>query len=265
MRILTETWWSESVGREKSITVVLPAAYSSTRRPYPVLYLLHGYGGNRRTWLLCPDLAAQLAAGDLVLVLPESGRSWLINDARGRRYEDYLTDEVVPYVDSHFNTAASRSGRAIAGFSMGGAAAFFLTMRHAGVFSVAGSNSGAFEAPLREGDPYHRYRSDPGLLMPTTAEHERVWGPVGSEVRRTYHPERLLSQLSPAPPVQMYLDVGLGDYARMIAMNRNMRGALAEHGIRHEYRERPGGHDLEFVNAGLPHLFGFVRAHLAVS
>lgn len=265
LRVLTETWWSESVGREKSITVVLPAGYSPARRPYGVLYLLHGFGGNRRTWLQRPDLATQLAAGDLVVVLPESGRSWLINDARGRRYEDYLLREVVPFVDDRFNTAARRSGRAIAGFSMGGACAFFLTMRHTDVFSVAASNSGAFEAPLRAGDPYHRYRSDPGLLMPTVAEHDRVWGPVGSEVRRRYDPARLVSEWGPAPPVRLSFDVGLGDYARMIEMNRNMHGALTAHGIPHEYRERPGGHDWAFVDAGLPQLFAFVRTHLAVS
>lgn len=261
MNILTETWWSDAVGREKSITVVLPPGYSSAGRPFPVLYLLHGYGGNRWTWLRRADLATQLAAGHLMAVLPESGRSWLINDVRGRRYEDYLVNEVVTYVDDHFNTAAHRAGRAIAGFSMGGACALFHTLRHGDLFSLAGSNSGAFEAPLREGDPYRHHRSDRRLAMPTTREHERVWGPVGSEVRRTYNPYRLLGTREPAP-VHLYLDIGLDDHARMISMNRNMRDALVAHSIPHEYRERPGGHDWEFVNSGLPRLFAFVRAHL---
>ena len=65
-------------------------------------------------------------------------------------------------------------------------------------------------------------------------------------------------------PINVYLDVGLDDYDRMIAMNRNMRDALTAHGVPHEYHERPGGHDWHFVNSGVPRLFAFVRRHLPV-
>src|SRR5437764_13570115 len=130
MNIRTETWHSSSIGREKSVTVALPPTYSANGRPFPVLYLLHGYGGNRHTWLRCVDLEAHLAGGRLITVFPECGRFWFINDAGGRRYENYLIDEVVPYVDERFNTVARREGRAIGGFSMGGASAVFQALRH---------------------------------------------------------------------------------------------------------------------------------------
>lgn len=262
MNILTETWWSDSIGRWKSVSVALPPTYSPTGSPFPVLYLLHSYAGNRKSWLRCPNLAAQVAAHGIVLVLPESGRSWLINDARGRRYEDYLVNEVVPYVDMHFNTAACRTRRAIAGFSMGGACALFQALRHSDLFSVVSSNSGAFEAPLREGDPYRRYRANRQLMVPTTCDHERVWGPPNSEVRRTYNPYRLLTNRDLTAPISIYADVGLSDYERIISMNRNMRDALLAHAIPCEYRERPGGHDWEFVNSGIPEIFSFVGDHL---
>ena len=264
MEIVTETWWSPSIGRRKSINVGLPPGYSPTGRPYPVLYLLHGFGGNRTTWLTCPNLTAEADAGRMILVFPESGRSWLINDARGRRYEDYFAEEVVGHVDAHFNTVASRGGRAVAGFSMGGACALIHALRHGDLFSVVGSHAGAFEAPRREGDPYHRFRSDRSLLMPTVRDHERVWGPVGSEIRRAYDPFHLLDTRAQDHPLGVYLDVGLDDYARMITMNRNMAAALSSHLVSHEYRERTGGHDWEFVDAGLPALFDFVRGSVTV-
>ncbi|MEO3812923.1 alpha/beta hydrolase-fold protein [Sphaerisporangium sp. B11E5] len=262
MKTLTETWWSDAIGRRKSVTVALPPGYSPDGPPFPVLYLLHPYGGDRRSWLRCQDLASHVAMGQIILVLPESGRYWLINDAGGRRYEDYLVDEVVRYVDRHFNTFAHRGGRAIAGFSMGGACALFQALRHGDLFSVAASNSGAFEAPLRVGDPYARYRDDTRLMMPTTRDHERVWGPPGSATRETYDPYRLLAARDRGLPLSVYLDVGLDDYDRVISMNRNMRDALSAHSVPHEYRERRGGHDWEFVAAGLGTLFGFVRDHL---
>jgi len=262
MKVLTETWRSASIGREKTVTVVLPPTYSAVGKPFPVLYMLHGFGGNRTTWLQCEDLASVVDSGELIVVFPESGRSWFINDARGRRYEDYLVDEVVGHVDGHFNTVTSRNGRGIGGFSMGGAAALYQALLHGDLFSVVCSNSGAFEAPLREGDPYDGLRGDRRLAIPTTRDHERVWGPVGSEVRRRYDPYRLIRNRDTEHPVEIFFDVGLDDYPRMIAMNRRTRDALSAASLPHHYRERSGGHDLDFVNAGLPDLFAFARSRL---
>jgi putative tributyrin esterase len=259
MRILTRTWRSTALGRDKSVTVVLPPGYSGGGPPMPVLYLLHSFGGNRTSWLRCASFLEQAAAGGMIVVLPESGRSWLINDHRGRRYEDYLVGEVVGYVDEHFHTVRERDGRALAGFSMGGACALFHGLRHVDVYATVASCSGAFEAPLREGDPYMAYRDNQRLMMPNVRDHERVWGPPGSPTRRRYDPYRLLSTARPAGSLSVYLEVGLDDFERMIAMNRNMRDALARHGLPPEYRERPGGHDWAFVDAGLGELFGFVR------
>ncbi|MFC4909669.1 alpha/beta hydrolase [Actinomadura gamaensis] len=262
MKVLTETWRSASIGRKKAVTVVLPPGYSATGRPFPVLYLLHGFGGDRTTWLRCGRLPGLVDSGRLILVFPESGRSWFINDARGRRYEDHLVGEVVPEIDARFNTVASRDGRGVGGFSMGGAAALFQALRHGGVFSVVCSSAGAFEAPLREGDPYERFRSDRNLAMPTVRDHERVWGPPGSEVRRRYDPYALIRNRDAGRPLAVRLDVGLDDYDRMIAMNRRTRDALSAAAVPHEYEERPGGHDWEFVDAGLPRLFAFAHDHL---
>lgn len=262
MKVVTETWRSAAIGREKTVNVVLPPKYSPTGRAFPVLYLLHGFGGNRNTWLQCRDLSTVVDSAGLILVLPESGRSWFINDARGRRYEDYLVDEVVGHVDDHFNTVRSRDGRGIGGFSMGGAAALCQALRHGELFSVVCSNAGAFEAHLREGDPYQHLRDGRRLAMPTTRDHERVWGPVGSAVRREYDPFRAVRERDAKYPIEVHLDVGLDDYPRMIGMNRRMRETLSSCSVAHRYRERPGGHDWEFVNAGLPDLFAFARSRL---
>ncbi|OKJ28022.1 esterase [Streptomyces sp. CB02366] len=259
MRMVTQTRWSEALEREKSVTVVLPPSYTSHGKPFPVLYLLHSYGGNRRSWLNCPTLTACVTGHRMILVLPESGRYWLINDVAGRRYEDYLVRDVVRQVDGEFNTVASSAGRAVAGFSMGGATAVFQALRHPDLFSVAGSHSGAFEAPLRVGDPYAAHRADRRLMMPTVKDHERVWGPVGSAVRRTYDPGRLLAERDPKALLRVYADVGLNDHERMILMNRRMRDALITHTVDHVYGERAGGHDWQFVDAGLHQLFGFVQ------
>ncbi|MFI6025505.1 alpha/beta hydrolase [Amycolatopsis magusensis] len=260
--VLAETWFSPALNRAKRVHVVLPADHRDGRS-YPVLFLLHGYGGDRGTWLRNTGLLRHAAALGLIVVLPESGRRWFINDHQGYRYEDYLVHELVPAVDRAFPVHGGRAGRGIAGFSMGGAAAVFQALRHPSVFAAAASLGGAFGAPLRAGDPYAAHRGEPGLLMPTVASHERVWGAPGSATRLGYHPGELLDRYDRSLPVGLYVDVGADDYDRVLRMNRRMREALRERGIEHEYHERPGGHDWAYVAGALPPALDFVRRRLA--
>ncbi|GAB3878484.1 hypothetical protein GCM10029964_029200 [Kibdelosporangium lantanae] len=189
--VVTESWFSPALDRSKRVNIMLPPGYTEGTRSYPVLFLLHGYGGNRDTWLRNTSTLAEI---DLIVVCPESGRRWFINDHAGHRYEDYLVRELVDRVDAHYRTT---SRRGIAGFSMGGAAAVFQALRHPEVFTLAASLAGAFGAPLRTGDPYSAFRDDPTLLMPTVESHELVWGPPGSPTRQEYAPEALLDRYSP--------------------------------------------------------------------
>ncbi|MFD4529071.1 alpha/beta hydrolase [Streptomyces sp. NPDC058470] len=261
-RVLTLRLPSRVLGRDKSINVVLPGGYREHGPPHPVCYLLHGYGGGKDTWLANTRLVELLRHSRTVVVLPQSGRRWLINDHAGMRYEDHVVDELVPAVDERFNTLAHRSGRAVGGFSMGGATALFLGLRHHALFGVVASYAGAFEAPLRVGDPYARFRADPGFVMPSVAGHERVWGPPGSETRRRYDPYRLIGQVDPTTAPALYLDIGTEDYDRMRAMNRRVRDALLARGHPVEYHERPGGHDWQFVDRALPASLDFVERRL---
>lgn len=261
-RVLALRRPSRVLGREKGVNVVLPGGYSEHGPPHPVLYLLHGYGGGKDTWLVNTRLVDLLQDSRTVVVLPQSGRRWFINDHAGLRYEDHFVHELVPAIDERFNTLAHRSGRAVGGFSMGGATALFLGLRHRAVFGAVASHAGAFEAPLRVGDPYARFRADPGFAMPSVDSHERVWGPPGSETRHRYDPYRLIGQGATTPAPALYLDIGTEDYDRMRAMNHRVRDALLARGHQVEYHERPGGHDWWFVDHALPASLGFVERHL---
>ncbi|HEU5471253.1 MAG TPA: alpha/beta hydrolase-fold protein [Actinophytocola sp.] len=262
--ILTLGRPSRVLGRDKRFNVLLPGGYTDSGPGLPVLYLLHGYGGGRDTWLTNTSLAELVGDHRLIVVLPESGRRWFINDHAGLRYEDYFVTELVATVDEEFNTVAGAWARGIGGFSMGGASALFLALRHHGLFGVVAAHAGGFEAPLRAGDPYAEHRSAPGFVMPTVDSHERVWGPPGSATRRSYDPYRLIREWT-GPPPALYLDVGTGDYDRVVRMNRGVRTALRNRGWAVEYHERPGGHDWNFVASALPWSLDFVARHLATT
>lgn len=259
-----DTWESHSstLGCAKRVTVLVPASSAPAATEMLVLYLLHGFGGTRETWLRGTRLLEHLEGTGLMVVLPESGRRWFINDHRGFRYEDYLLGELLPFVESAYDCLAGPGLRAIGGFSMGGAAALMQALRHPGMFSVVASHAGAFEAPLREGDPYAHLRDARGFAIPSVAAHERVWGPTGSLVRRRYDLYSLVAGLPAGPRPAVYADVGTQDYPRIIEMNHRMVQALRRVGIATEFHERPGAHDISYIDRALPFSLAFVAERL---
>jgi putative tributyrin esterase len=259
----TVSWKSTVLGRTKQLSVLLPPGHApGSGTSYPTLYLLHGWGGNRDTWVTHTELIRLVEPLGLIVVMPESGRRWLINDCRNNRYEDYLLDEVIPFAERTLGSKPDRGARAIAGFSMGGATAVMHTLRHPDVFGVAASLGGAFEAASRIGDPYADVRLDPEMFMPEEADHNRTWGPPGSETRLEYDPFRLMSLLGQRHPAALYVDVGIDDHPRILGGNRRLHEGLGALGVEHRYTERPGAHAWEYIRDALPEMLLFVAGCL---
>jgi S-formylglutathione hydrolase FrmB len=230
-----------SLGRTKTARVIVPTGSPPGNRKR-TCYLLHAFGGSRLAWPHHLDLSAADPGADLLFVFPESGRRWFINDCMGRRYEDYLVDDLVPAIDAEFPTDRRSGSRIVGGFSMGAATAVYLSLRHPDVFSSSFSYAGAFYASRREGDPYSDLRPN-GCMMPTEEEHNRVWGPPGSSVRSAYDPDRLIADaVRRGATPEIIIEVGIGDHPRVVEQNRRMHAALAAAGIAHEYLELPGDH-----------------------
>src|SRR5687768_8735646 len=100
--------------------------------------------------------------------------------------------------------------------------------------------------------------------MPTEADHISVWGPLDSEVRNEYDPY-LVIKLRRPDGLRIYLDIGMDDFPRMIQMNQAFHQALTATGLPHEYYERGGAHDLDYVGAALPSSTEFLARVFAES
>jgi enterochelin esterase-like enzyme len=147
----------------RRLPVLLPPAYDPSRR-YPALYGLAGFLGrgammlNDRAWglTLQERLDRLYAAGvpHAIVVLSDCftgmGGSQYLNSPALGRYEDYLTQEIVPYVDGRYATIASREGRGVFGKSSGGYGALIMGMRHPDLFGAVACHSGdmAFDLSL---------------------------------------------------------------------------------------------------------------------
>lgn len=134
--------------------VYLPPGYASSGLQYPVLYVLHGGGGDQADWVTFGQIQAILDrayAADpsraVIAVMPD-GRSgqWYDYEDRSFLIETYVIDHLVPYVDRHFRTITDRTGRGVVGLSNGGYGAIHLAGKRPDLFVTAGgmsSNLGA--------------------------------------------------------------------------------------------------------------------------
>src|SRR5688500_18915911 len=88
-RLREETVNSAAIGRPMKYRVLLPEAYASSLRRYPVLYLLHGLGGNYTDWTMRSNLAEYTRTLPLIVVMPDGENQWYTNAADGNaRFED---------------------------------------------------------------------------------------------------------------------------------------------------------------------------------
>lgn len=135
------------------VRILLPANYQTDpARPYPVLYLLHGGAGQWSDWSSADGSVKSIVAAspfDGIVVMPEGGRAGWYSNWRGQtdgrfapQWEDFHIRQLVPWIDANFNTIESRSGRGVAGLSMGGLGALMYAGRFPGTFSRLGVFSG---------------------------------------------------------------------------------------------------------------------------
>ncbi|MBI5301516.1 MAG: hypothetical protein HY868_05215 [Chloroflexi bacterium] len=154
---------SATLQQDRRILIYLPPGYNAqSQRRYPVLYMLHGWGGFNLTnsteweqWGLKDRAEELMLSGKiqpLIIVqpdgfMPDSSNSLFFNHGPGtdgKPWGDYIWRDVVNYVDANYRTLARRESRAIGGFSFGGQGALSLSLTHPEVFQVVGAHSPSF-------------------------------------------------------------------------------------------------------------------------
>jgi enterochelin esterase-like enzyme len=148
---------SKTVGTTRKMQVYTPPGYSKDKK-YPVLYLLHGIGGDETEWQrLCnPNniLDNLLAEGKIVpmIVVMPNGRAQKNDRAEGdvfrsapafANFERDLLDDVIPAIEARYSVQADREHRALAGLSMGGGQSLNFGLAHLDTFAWVGGFSSA--------------------------------------------------------------------------------------------------------------------------
>lgn len=249
---------STTDARSRALVVVprdyeRPGQTAQDTRRYPVVYLLHGFGGHYMRYhekltefgRSLTDLADRFG---VILVMPDAGCcSWYIDapaDVPGAadwQYETILIKHVIPEIDARYRTWAERSGRSVTGISMGGHGALFLAARHPELFAAASSMSGVLD--LRE-------TLNPRPLaerIGTFEQHRRRW----TELSVLAHADRFVGQ-----DLALFVDCGWDD--PFIWSNRALHDKLMRLNVAHDYIERPGKHEWKYWINALPYHLQFL-------
>src|SRR5688572_21314673 len=134
---------------ERTIYVYLPPSYSSSKKRYPVVYYLPGYGDSSVIGFRLPgDMDSLIESGqvnEMIMVVAggdsKMGGSFYVNSPVTGNWEDFIVKDLVSFVDSHFRTLRQAEARGITGHSMGGFGALNIAMHHPDVFGAVYSMS----------------------------------------------------------------------------------------------------------------------------
>jgi enterochelin esterase-like enzyme len=231
-QVVEEDLYSPTLDLHTTYRVMLPAGYDGGSRRYPVLYMLHGVAGDSSEWqsiglLEAADRMIQRGEIDpLLIVLPNGGANYWVNHASGRRWADYVVDDVVRQIDREYRTVASPRGRAIGGLSMGGEGAMRIAMTHPGTFGAAAAHSPSLRTAFDQFAP----------------ELQEIFGDEAAW--RAATPLWLVIDTDAAYGINLSLDVGEDDPWR--ANVELLHDRMEARGIAHRFDVLPGEHGAEY-------------------
>lgn len=153
---ITVSYYSSTLGIMRNADVILPYGYTASSS-YPVLYMLHGMGGNNKSWsdmgvkYIVQNLHYENNVPDMIVVCVDcfvstADQSEVAFTEMGRAYDrvEYeIINDLMPYVNANYSTKTGRSNTAVAGYSLGGRGALAIGFKHQDMFGYIGAFSAA--------------------------------------------------------------------------------------------------------------------------
>ncbi|NLZ20218.1 MAG: esterase [Bacteroidales bacterium] len=233
---VSKVWYpSATAGFDRRLTVYTPAGYETSKTKYPVLYVLHGIGGDEDAWVtqgratqILDNLIARGQAKPMIVVFTNGNISEeaapLENSTGYTRPTMSLPQtmegtfesafpEIVKFIDSRYRTIAKKQSRAICGLSMGGFHTLYITLNNPDMFNY----SGMFSAAIGTGSEGR-------------ATHKEIYENIDGKLA-TYFSRK---------PALLWIGIGSSDF--LIQANNDFRKKLDAAGYPYEYMETDGGH-----------------------
>lgn len=243
---ISKVWYqSPALDTYRRMYVYTPPGYDSGSDKYPVLYLLHGAGGDEDAWsalgranYILDNLIAEGKAKPMLIVMT-NGNAWQTSTLQNNpgveiitrenraqfqgKFEESLVKDVVPYIEKNYRVIANKDGRALAGLSMGGGHTITASIENPGTFGYIGVfSSGIFDA-----------NADMAEL------------------------EKKFTALKASGVEKYWVGCGVDDF--VMDSNNRLLSILDKTGFEHEYYESAGGHTWanwrDYLSIFAPQLF----------
>jgi enterochelin esterase-like enzyme len=220
---------SKSVGNKRKAVVYTPPGYSANAN-YPVLYLLHGIGGDEEEWkrggrpeIILDNLIADKKAAPMIVVMPNGraqpndrvGTNAMATAPAFAKFDQDLLHSLIPFIESKYSVKTDRESRALAGLSMGGGQSLNFGLGNLGTFAWIGGFSSA---------------------------------------PNTKPPEQLVPDPAKATQRLRLLWISCGDRDGLIHISQRTHAYLKEKNVPHLWHLDSGGHDFKVWRNDL-HLF----------
>jgi S-formylglutathione hydrolase FrmB len=287
--VINTTFYSKSLQMNRAVQIYLPEAYNQQDNTirYPVIYWLNYAGGNSTTSPEIFGMLNDLISGDtispVIIVKPDGstnknpwdGDSWYTNSELFGNFEDYIVFDLVEFIDSSYNTIASREKRAIMGGSMGALGAMRFAIKHPDVYRGVASHSG-FPDMTKLSQYWPIILSENGgapvsSYNPSAGEMTRI---VGFSCSGAYSPNvnnppyfvdfpldsmgnlidsvwnrwllhncaLLVRNISQQSNLAIYFDCGMQDETLAYPFNTGFADTLDKLGLAYEFQSYTGGH-----------------------
>jgi enterochelin esterase-like enzyme len=236
---VSAVWYSSStLGAQRRMYVYTPPGYDESNGKYPVMYLLHGGGGDEDGWVnrgranyILDNLIAAKQAVPMIIVITNGNPDAIaapldaplnksskelagIGGMASQRFEESLVKDVVPYIEKNYRVIADADHRAITGFSMGGFQTQNITNNNPGMFKYIGVMSMGLFSSFRN-----------------------------SNVPSTYDRDKHIAQLKTviaSKPKYYWIGIGKNDF--LFDSVTKLRKLYDEVGLNYTYRESEGSH-----------------------
>lgn len=248
MPLLHAHFFSPILNKQVAAMVIVPR---NARPPWATMYLLHGLSDDYTAWQRRTSIERYVEGLPLVVVMPDGFRGFYTDNHEGPAYGRYFIEDVIGFTQRTFQVKRSRSGRCLAGLSMGGYGALRFALARPDLFASAVSHSGAVLAGSRVPAP----RSD----SPFPSEMRRIFGPRPSGSDHDLKHLALKAARSGKLP-RLRIDCGTEDF--LLEDNRAFHAFLTEQNIPHEYQEHPGAHDWRYWDTHIQSAIAFHAANM---
>ncbi len=260
-------FFSPALKEKREYSIFLPMSYDKNKQSYPVVYFLHGLNNDHTSWTvdryghlydLVDRLIAEKKVPEILMVHPRGDNSFYTNFLDGtKNYEDYITQDLIEYVEKTYRVKSGSRWRALGGTSMGGFGALKIAFKKRNLYSSTAAHSPIVfvtDPSHMSGDTQGSGRFEWFLRMITPM----FGNPVDPAVWQANNPLDL-ARKNDLKGLRIYFDYGTADrYNQTIGLGQGVKAlhdVLDQRQVPHVFKEHPNQ----------PHGWELVSLHLSES